>query len=89
MLFRILFDELFDQAGSLHVGITQVFGVLIFCQDISAQSLSLIHIFKDLAAYDQFVFNKLTKVNGIVKMQSSFVLNEIKHTTALKVVPGE
>ena len=46
-------------------------------------------VVKDLAAYDQFVFNKLTKVNGIVKMQSSFVLNEIKHTTALKVVPGE
>ena len=46
-------------------------------------------VVKDLAAYDQFVFNKLTKVNGIVKMHSSFVLNEIKHTTALKVVPGE
>ena len=46
-------------------------------------------VVKDLAAYDQFVFNKLTKVNGIVKMQSSFVLNEIKHTTALKVESGE
>ena len=44
VLFRILFDELFDQAGSLHVGITQVFGVLIFCQDISAQSQYLLVI---------------------------------------------
>ena len=35
--------------------------------------------------YNQFVFEKLTKVHGIVKMQSSFVLNEIKHTTVLNI----
>lgn len=42
-------------------------------------------VLKDLDAYNQFVFEKLTKVHGIVKMQSSFVLSEIKHTTVLNV----
>ena len=42
-------------------------------------------VLKDLDAYNQFVFEKLTKVHGIVKMQSSFVLNEIKHTTVLNI----
>ena len=42
-------------------------------------------VLKDLDAYNQFVFEKLTKVHGIVKMQSSFVLSEIKHTTVLNI----
>ena len=42
-------------------------------------------VVKDFEAYDRFVFEKLTKVEGIVKMQSSFVLSEIKHTTALNI----
>lgn len=42
-------------------------------------------VVKDLEAYDRFVFEKLTKVQGIVKMQSSFVLSEIKHTTVLNI----
>ena len=42
-------------------------------------------VLKDLDAYNQFVFEKLTKVHGIVKMQSSFVLNEIKNTTVLNI----
>lgn len=42
-------------------------------------------VLKDLDAYNQFVFEKLTKVHGIVKMQSSFVLSEIKHTTVLNM----
>lgn len=42
-------------------------------------------VVKDLEMYDRFVFEKLTKVQGIVKMQSSFVLNEIKHTTVLNI----
>ncbi len=42
-------------------------------------------IVKDLEMYDRFVFEKLTKVHGIVKMQSSFVLSEIKHTTVLNI----
>lgn len=42
-------------------------------------------VLKDLEAYNQFAFEKLTKVHGIVKMQSSFVLSEIKHTTVLNI----
>lgn len=42
-------------------------------------------IVRDLEMYDRFVFEKLTKVHGIVKMQSSFVLSEIKHTTVLNI----
>lgn len=42
-------------------------------------------VLKDLDTYNQFVFEKLTKVHGIVKMQSSFVLSEIKHTTVLNI----
>lgn len=42
-------------------------------------------VLKDLEEYNKFVFEKLTKVHGIVKMQSSFVLSEIKHKTALEI----
>ena len=42
-------------------------------------------VLKDLDEYNKFVFEKLTKVLGIVKMQSSFVLSEIKHKTALDI----
>ncbi len=44
-------------------------------------------VLKDLEEYNTFVFEKLTKVHGIVKMQSSFVLSEIKHITELKLKP--
>lgn len=44
-------------------------------------------VLKDLDEYNTFVFEKLTKVHGIVKMQSSFVLSEIKHNTALNLTP--
>lgn len=42
-------------------------------------------VLKVLEAYNVFVFEKLTKVHGIVKMQSSFVLGEIKHTNVLRI----
>lgn len=42
-------------------------------------------VVKDLDAYNKFVFEKLTKVPGIVKMQSSFVLREFKSTTVLNI----
>jgi DNA-binding Lrp family transcriptional regulator len=42
-------------------------------------------VLKDLDDYNRFVFEKLTKVHGIVKMQSSFVLGEIKHITSLNI----
>lgn len=42
-------------------------------------------VLRDLEEYNVFVFEKLTKVHGIAKMQSSFVLSEIKHTTTLNI----
>ncbi|WP_295203569.1 Lrp/AsnC family transcriptional regulator [uncultured Chryseobacterium sp.] len=42
-------------------------------------------VLKDLDHYNVFAFEKLTKVQGIVKMQSSFVLDEIKNVTALNI----
>lgn len=44
-------------------------------------------VLKDLDEYNTFVFEKLTKVHGIVKMQSSFVLSEIKHNNELNIKP--
>ena len=40
---------------------------------------------KDMEEFNKFVFEKLTKVHGIVKMQSSFVLSEIKHKNELDI----
>ena len=42
-------------------------------------------VLRDLDAYNKFVFEKLTKVHGIVKMQSSFVLGEIKSSNVLEI----
>ncbi len=42
-------------------------------------------VLKDMAEFNKFVFEKLTKVHGIVKMQSSFVLSEIKHKNELDI----
>ncbi|WP_071146516.1 Lrp/AsnC family transcriptional regulator [Bacteroides ihuae] len=42
-------------------------------------------VLRDLDDYNRFAFEKLTKVYGIVKMQSSFVLGEIKHITSLSI----
>lgn len=42
-------------------------------------------VVRDLDAYNKFVFEKLTKVPGIVKMQSSFVLREFKATTVMNI----
>lgn len=40
-------------------------------------------VLKDMEEFNRFVFEKLTKVHGIVKKQSSFVLSEIKHKNEL------
>ncbi|GFH98572.1 leucine-responsive regulatory protein [Bacteroidaceae bacterium] len=42
-------------------------------------------VLKDMEEFNKFVFEKLTKVHGIVKMQSSFVLSEIKHKNELDI----
>ena len=42
-------------------------------------------VLKDMEEFNKFVFEKLTKVHGIVKMESSFVLSEIKHKNELDI----
>lgn len=42
-------------------------------------------VLKDMDEFNHFVFEKLTKVRGIAKMQSSFVLSEIKHSNILNI----
>lgn len=42
-------------------------------------------VLKDLQHYNTFVHERLTKVRGIAKIQSSFVLSEIKKTNVLQI----
>ncbi|MBD5379742.1 MAG: Lrp/AsnC family transcriptional regulator [Bacteroides sp.] len=44
-------------------------------------------VLKDLEEYNTFIFEKLTKVHGISKIQSSIVLSEMKHKTTLDIRP--
>lgn len=44
-------------------------------------------VLKDLEEYNTFIFEKLTRVHGISKIQSSIVLSEMKHKTTLDIRP--
>ncbi|MDE5689101.1 Lrp/AsnC family transcriptional regulator [Duncaniella sp.] len=46
-------------------------------------------VLKDIEEYNRFVHERLTKVRGIVKIQSSFVLSEIKKTSQLNLSPTD
>src|SRR3979490_579650 len=37
----------------------------------------------DLAAYEQFLKQKLTRLEGVASIESSFALEQVKHTTVL------
>lgn len=43
-----------------------------------------IHV-EDMEAYRDFMVAKLTAINNIGSTQSSFVINEVKHTTAITI----
>jgi len=59
---------------------------IVECYSIGGMYDFLIKVvLKDLDHYNIFSFEKLTKVQGIVKMQSSFVLDEIKNVTTLNI----
>lgn len=45
-------------------------------------------VLKDLEQYNTFVFERLTKVRGIARMQSSFIISEIKKTAELNITIG-
>jgi len=40
----------------------------------------------DLAAYERFVLDHLTKVPGVSSIRSSFALKQVKYSTALPLV---
>lgn len=42
-------------------------------------------IVKDMEAYQHFLLGKLTKIDGVTGVQSSFVMNKIIDTTALPI----
>lgn len=43
-----------------------------------------VHV-KDMQSFREFMVNKLTKINHIGSTHSMFMINEVKHTTTLKV----
>ena len=42
-------------------------------------------IVSDMEAFREFMVNKLTSINHIGSTHSMFVINEVKHTTAIRV----
>ena len=42
-------------------------------------------VLEDLDAYDKFRFEKLTRINGIAKINSSITIRELKNTTYIKL----
>ena len=40
---------------------------------------------KDLAAYERFLKDTLTRVEGVASIESSFALAQVKHVNALPV----
>ena len=42
----------------------------------------------DMAAYQDFIVNKLARLTDIGTVQSSFVMTEVKHETAYKIKPA-
>lgn len=42
-------------------------------------------IVSDMAAFREFMVNKLTSINHIGSTHSMFVINEVKHTTAINI----
>ena len=56
------------------------------CYHISGDYDYLLKIYvSDMAEYRDFMVNKLTKINHIGSTHSMFMINEVKHTTALTI----
>ena len=54
------------------------------CYHISGDYDYLLKVLvKDMAAFREFMVKKLTTINYIGSTQSMFVINEVKHTTAI------
>jgi Lrp/AsnC family transcriptional regulator, leucine-responsive regulatory protein len=56
------------------------------CYHISGDYDYLLKVLvKDMEAFREFMVNKLTNINHIGSTHSMFVINEVKHTTAINV----
>ena len=56
------------------------------CYHISGDYDYILKIYvSDMEAYRDFMVTKLTALNNIGSTQSSFVINEVKHTTAINI----
>ena len=56
------------------------------CYHISGDYDYLLKVIgKDMEAFREFMVNRLTKINHIGSTHSMFVINEVKHTTAITV----
>jgi Lrp/AsnC family leucine-responsive transcriptional regulator len=42
-------------------------------------------VVQDLAAYERFLKEKLTRIDGVASIESSFALNQVKYTNSLPV----
>jgi len=61
-------------------------GEVVECYHISGDYdyILKIHV-SDMEAYREFMVTKLTAIDNIGSTQSSFVINEVKHTTAIPI----
>lgn len=41
-----------------------------------------------LSEYEQFIKNKLSRLDGVASIESSFALSRVKHTTVVPIKPG-
>ncbi len=57
---------------------------VVECYHISGDYDYILKIYvTDMVAYREFMVNKLTAIKHIGSTQSSFIINEVKHTTAI------
>jgi Lrp/AsnC family leucine-responsive transcriptional regulator len=63
-----------------------LFPEVIECYHTTGESDFLLKIIiADMNAYYQFVMEKLTQTKDVAHINTSFVLNELKHTTAIEL----
>jgi Lrp/AsnC family leucine-responsive transcriptional regulator len=43
-------------------------------------------VVKDLPAYETFLKQKLTRLEGVASIESSFALGQVKHSTVLPMI---
>ena len=60
---------------------------IVECYLMTGQRDYLLRIVaRDLADYERFLMQKLTRLNGVASIESSFALGQVKHSQALPLV---